>query len=253
MMPTTAKLRPKVHDLNRRKFLLSAAAISLFPGKVIASSTMLSSDTNEIINWDEFQKKMMDLAVESSATNAASIVHRGLKYLKKLDIHSVEFKNAVKESYETGNRYWLWQRMIKNSNINGGILNIDSDQIVQLHDHPGASGLVRILSGETEVWNFDLSKEYKAVNGQSVVELTRTSHRILRAGDTISLTPNNGNIHTLRSLSKECSMLDFFIPPYQRSQRSWYEPLENDWFDKKLISCQKIPQHEYAMVKSATV
>jgi len=99
-----------VHDLNlkllsRRKFLLSAAAISLFPSKVIASSTMLTSSNNETINWDEFQIRMMDLVAESSTTNTDSIVQRGLQYLKQLDIHSVEFKNVVKESYETGNRY----------------------------------------------------------------------------------------------------------------------------------------------------
>jgi hypothetical protein len=40
-------------------------------------------------------------------------------------------------------------------------------------------------------------------------------------------------------------MLDFFIPPYKRSQRSWYRPLDEDWFNRDKISCRKIPQDDY--------
>ena len=181
----------------------------------------------------------------SGRISQKAVAELGMQYLKQLDIRSAEFRAAVDESYETGNRYWLWQRMIKQQNINGGILNIDSNQTVQLHDHPGATGMVRIISGETEVWLFDEVKQGETNSQQDIAQLVRVSRRVLRAGDTAVLTPNKGNIHALRAISKECRMLDFFIPPYERSQRNWFEPLEKNWFDKENIACRKIPQHAY--------
>jgi hypothetical protein len=239
----TETLLLRAHDLiSRRQLLLAAASAVLLPGGVSASS-----NTSKKISWSEFESQMAGLASSkaSGRIDQKVVAEHGMQYLKQLDIRSEEFKMAVNESYETGNRYWLWQRMIKQKNINGGILNIDSEQIVQLHDHPGATGVVRIISGETEVWLFDEDKKSKAGGGQGAVELVRVSRRILRAGDTAVLTPNKGNIHALRSVSKECRMLDFFIPPYERSQRNWFEPLEKNWFDKEKIACKKIPQHAY--------
>jgi len=213
----------------------------------MASKVMTSKILDsKAISWKEFQAQMTTLAEARTTINQSTIIKRGLQYLRQLDLHSTDFKLAVKESYETGNRYWLWQRMIKENNINGGILNINSEQPVQLHDHPGAIGMVRIISGETEVWQFDIHKGNQIVNEENIVDLVRVSHSVLRAGDIAVLTPQKGNIHALRAISKQCRMLDFFIPPYQQSQRSWYEPLTNNWVDKKQISCRKIPQHTYS-------
>ena len=228
--------------ISRRQLLLAAASAVLLP-----AGGKASSNTSNKTSWLEFQSQMAELASSKvgGKISQKAVAERGMQYLKRLDISSAEFKAAVDESYETGNRYWLWQRMIKQQNINGGILNIDSEQMVQLHDHPGATGMVRIISGETEVWLFDEVKQGEANSQQDVAQLVRVSRRILRAGDTAVLTPNKGNIHALRAISKECRMLDFFIPPYERSQRNWFEPLEKNWFDKEKIACRKIPQHAY--------
>ena len=190
----------------------------------------------------------MDALAESqsaSSIDQQALITSGLQNLKQLDISSPQFLAAVDASYETGNRYWLWQRMIKAQNINGGILNINSEQLVQLHDHPGATGLLRIISGEVEVWQFDVSADKDTAAPPEMCELTRVAHEILRAGDMAVLTPDKGNIHALRSISEECRMLDFFIPPYEASQRNWYQPQLKDWFDQERILCRRIPQHAY--------
>jgi len=223
--------------LSRRELLLASIAALMCPHSTIANTVF-----REKFLWPEFRAEMAKLA-ETAAIKSPNQINMdgiGQQILKDLDITTSEFKQAVDASYETGNRYWLWQRMIKEPQLNGGILTIDNDHLVQLHNHPGATGIVRILSGEAEVWQFD---EITHHNG--VVELQRASHRILKAGDTAALTPDSGNIHALRSISKECRMLDFFIPPYKRSQRSWYVPLEQNWFEMEKISCNKISQQDY--------
>ena len=155
--------------ISRRKLLCVTAASVLFPRSALAASSQQINNVpglvgKDNIKWSEFHYLMKALA-EADADHSMSqkeIAERGMQYLKQLDITSAEFKAAVDDSYETGNRYWLWQRMVKRKNVNGGILNIDSDQLVALHDHPGATGMVRVISGETEVWQFDpVTKEKK--------------------------------------------------------------------------------------------
>lgn len=229
--------------ISRRQLLLTVASVFILPAEVLASS-----DHSEKISWPDFQLKMKNLADAEAARKIGqkAVAERGLQLLNQLDISSTQFRQAIADSYETGNHYWLWQRLMKAKNINGGILNIDSKQLVQLHDHPGATGMVRIISGEVEVWQFD-NVTVDAVS-LDVNELKRVSHNILRAGDIAVLTPDKGNIHALRSISKTCSMLDFFIPPYEKSQRNWFEPLEENWFDKENILCRRISQDEYLAV-----
>jgi len=229
--------------ISRRQLLLTAASLAVLPRAVIAGSGTL-----EKLSWPAFQQEMKQLAENRLLNRLAQqqVAERGMQYLKQLDIQSPEFNAAVEMSYESGNRYWLWQRLIKRQNLNGGILNIDRDQLVQLHDHPGATGMVRIISGEVEVWQFDELRQNRMDEVRGVAELKRFSHRKLKAGDVAVLTPEKGNIHALRSISKECRMLDFFIPPYQRSERHWFEPLSENWFDEKTVACKKISQQEFA-------
>jgi len=234
--------------MNRRQWLMAMAAAAVFPFDAVAKNV-----SEEKINWTGFQSAMADVAEKYARATVGhgSVVKSGLYYMKQLDIHSADFIKAQVNAYESGNRFWLWQRLIKEKNINGGILNIDRQQLVPLHNHPGATGMVRILHGTAEVWLFDevdnkhLDQNANPTGGQRV-ELLRRSRRVLQAGDMAVLTPDQGNIHALRSVSKACSMLDFFIPPYDRSQRSWYEPESDHWFDKEKVMCKKIPQAVYA-------
>lgn len=234
--------------LNRRQLLL--AAISLASAGVVRQ--VLAGSGRD--SWQLFRQQMEQLADQAASNNVENglLADRGLQYLARLDVTSSDFEQAVEQSYESGNRFWLWQRLLKEKNVNGGILNIDDQQMVQLHDHPGATGMVRIISGEAEVWLFDevgQQKDGQLTDGLQTknqdAELRRVSRRILREGDTAVLTPDKGNIHALRSVSKECRMLDFFIPPYQRSERSWFEPVSKNWVEEKNITCRKISQHDY--------
>lgn len=230
--------------ISRRELILNSLALVLLPLEVLARDVQSSA-----IGWDTFLAEMRKLADSTHAgrTNQVMVAGNGVKFLQQLDTGSAEFKAAVRDAFETGNRYWLWQRMIKEQNINGGILNIDSEQLVPLHDHPGATGMLRIISGETEVWQFDKIASGIGQKGTKTAELKRLSHRVLKPGDTAMLTPDAGNIHALRAISEHCSMLDFFIPPYKTSQRCWYQPLEDNWYNDETITCRSIPQHGFAM------
>ena len=237
--------------ISRRHFLLmTACALIADRGRasnILPDDGLSAGQREKTISWLEYRSQMTELANKyaSSDISQQMIVDQGSRYLKQLDINSTDFENAVANAFESGNHYWLWQRLIKGRNINGGILNIHHHQAVPLHDHPGATGILRIISGKAEIWQFDEVNSSNKSAEVNEVELQRVSYRILKAGDMAVLTPQQGNIHALRALTGRCRMLDFFIPPYDRSRRSWYEPLTKNWFDKAKVACRKISQDEF--------
>ena len=227
--------------LKRRDFLLASLADALLPGTVTAVMR-----ANSALTWPDYQHAMQQLAAAYAdrTISQAAMAAQGIPLLQQLDTTEQAFQTAVEAAYESGNRFWLWQRLTRASDINGGILTIEQGEDVPLHDHPGATGMVRVLTGKVEVWQFDRPAAMEA-GAQAVLE--RVTHRILHPGDTALLSPEHGNIHALRARSKTCSMLDYFIPPYQRSERTWYQPVDNDWHNSTRISCHCVGEDNFYM------
>jgi hypothetical protein len=198
---------------------------------------------NEGKNWSQFLMSMHQLAntFASGSLSVEGVPGVGLSLLKDLDVNAADFRNAVNEAYESGNRFWLWQRLVNSAYLNGGILNIDNTNAIPLHDHPGATGMLRIIEGEAEVWQYDA----KAIPGKQKSMLKLAFHKVLKPGDVAMLTPGKGNIHSVKSVSKECRMLDFFIPPYNRKARSWYVPEQGNWQGRNEIICKKVSEFEF--------
>ena len=226
----------------RRALLLASLSLMALPGLAVASVRPESRQS-----WDIFIGEMRALA----AARAASSVHpldvarEALALLRDLDVTDAGFLRAARTAYESGNRYWLWQRLTREPDLNGGILTVEQGQDVPLHDHPGATGMLRVLAGELEVWQFDRLQQTVPPGANEQTVLQRVSHRKLLPGDTALLSPHRGNIHALRAISRECSMLDYFIPPYNRQKRTWYEPETADWHDSDRIGCRTIPENDY--------
>ena len=227
--------------LNRRNFVLASLAAALLPAGVTADMR-----AHKALSWADYLREMKQLAsayADRTITQPA-MAARGVQLLQQLDTTDSGFLAAIQTSWESGNRFWLWQRLTKENAIKGGILTIERDQDVPLHDHPGATGMVRVLTGEVEVWKFD--RAVKAANNPAdhdVLELV--THRVMQPGDIAVLSPDSGNIHALRARSKTCSMLDYFIPPYERSERTWYQPVDDGWHDKARISCESISEDDF--------
>ena len=230
--------------IDRRTFMLASLATALMPRAVTAGMR-----ADKSLLWADFLDAMKQLAsaCAARAITQRDMAARGVQLLRQLDVTGSDFQEAVQSSYESGNRFWLWQRLTKESGIKGGILNIEQEQDVPLHDHPGATGMVRVLTGEVEVWQFDRPESAPSVvaNGQAVLE--RVTHCVMRPGDIAMLSPDSGNIHALRARSKTCSMLDYFIPPYERSERTWFQPVDADWFGKMHITCRCIHENDFYM------
>jgi uncharacterized RmlC-like cupin family protein len=230
--------------LKRREFMLSSLAAALLPDAVVAAM-----HADKALSWTDYLDAMLKLASAHADRGLpqTEMAAQGIQLLQRLDTADPDFHEAVQSAYETGNRFWLWQRLTKASGINGGILTIEQDEDVPLHDHPGATGMLRMLTGEAELWQFDRPEMTVNVASGTRAVIERVTHRILRPGDIALLSPEHGNIHALRARSKSCSMLDYFIPPYQRSERTWYQPADDNWHDALQVSCRCISENNFYM------
>lgn len=230
--------------IRRREFMFASFAAALLPGAVAAASRVPAS-----LPWPDFDAAMQQLASAwtDRTISQADMAAQGIQLLRQLETTGPAWQAAIEAAWESGNRFWLWQRLTRKDDINGGVLTIEQGQDVPLHDHPGATGMVRVLAGELEVWQFDRTKTTKTVEADSPAVLERVMHRVLRSGDTAVLSPQRGNIHALRARSKTCSMLDYFIPPYVRRERTWYEPLDSNWHNSPRISCRCIAENDFYM------
>ena len=229
--------------MQRREFLISSLMATIFSYEADASKSIGKT------SWRSFQARVNQLSkqIHDNEIDQQLLIKSSLKYLSQLDIDSKGFTHAIGNAYETGNQFWLWQRLMKTPYINGGILTIDQKNTVQAHDHPEATGMMRIISGEVEVWTFDEARPapLRSNSEWQDVELITRSHRILHKGDVAILQPDEGNIHALKSISKECRMLDIFIPPYRRNIRSWYKPVDTNWETQKTAFYKKLSQQNF--------
>ena len=226
--------------LDRRHFMLASLTTAMLPGAVIAGITGPPP-----LTWMDYLAEMKRLASAHANRTVTQddVATRGMQLIRQLDVADPALQDAALSAFESGNRFWLWQRLTRESGIKGGVLNIEQGEDIPLHDHPGATGMVRVLSGEVEVWQCDPPP----ATGEDQVVLERVPHRILPPGDTAVLSPNSGNIHALRARSKTCRMLDYFIPPYVRRERNWFLPVDENWSNRQRITCQRIPEDDFTL------
>ena len=229
--------------MDRRQIILGLVSLAA----LASQHSPLIAATNNVgaLSWPAFTERLKELSQRFAARriDQQEMERQGLALIARLDTGSASFKQAEADSFESGNAFWLWQRMIRTTRLDGGILNIDRSQMIPLHDHPNATGMVRIMSGEAELWKFERLDEDRHRPGAA--ELRLIDHGVLRPGETAIVTPQGGNIHALRSLSAECRMLDFFIPPFDRRTLLYFKPDEKNWFDKTQLSCRAIPRTEF--------
>ena len=228
--------------IDRRQILAGLVSVA---GMVMSKNVTDGQKQVNKLEWPDFLARLKELSdrFANGTVRQNDMERQGLSLISRLDVNSDSFMAAVANSYESGNLFWLWQRMTKSARLDGGILNIDQEEIIPLHDHPGGTGMVRIISGEAEVWKVKRVDEDRHRPGEANLEVL--FHGVLRPGDTASVTPEDGNIHALRSVSKECRMLDFFIPPFDRASLLFFEPSEKKWFAKQQIACRAVPRTEF--------
>lgn len=109
-----------------------------------------------------------------------------------------------------------------------GIFIIHKGMSIPLHDHPGMTGLCKILYGSVKVTSYDHNpliyvKNENVADQIKGVPVKRRSVTILNnESDCEILLPNHGNYHAIHSIDGDAAMFDILAPPYSQTNDCQY-------------------------------
>ena len=118
---------------------------------------------------------------------------------------------------------WQHQPLIETPDLRIGLLTVFRFSSIPLHDHPGACGLLKVLSGKIRVGHYDL--ESSSENSQRVVWLNRKTVREYAVGESACYHRHSENVHQVTSLDSKSILLNMVVRPYDETKRSWYFPV----------------------------
>lgn len=157
-------------------------------------------------------------------------------YEDNLNLFDFEHGSIIKSphSQKTANttENWHWKELISQKEYIAGILRLDANKKIPIHDHPGSSGLLFVLHGELEV------TEYRQINSQTSRTTDLLPYKIsaIKSYQFCSFGTDAGNIHSIRAINKDCFILDILISPYELQQRKWYLPIETQHHNNVVIT-----------------
>ena len=121
------------------------------------------------------------------------------------------------------NQPWNYHPLYNTSLLQVGLITLYRFIPIPLHDHPGAYGAQRVISGKVHIRQFH--KPSDSEQKQSIVSLkTMTSHN-LNKDESTTFQPDTANLHEMKSLSRHSILLSMMIHPCQPRERSWYFPM----------------------------
>jgi hypothetical protein len=102
------------------------------------------------------------------------------------------------------------------------LLGLHQERRIPVHDHPGMSGIIFVLSGRMH------SRQYAQgaqSHGDKVVELVPISDRLLGSNDFALVMPRTGHLHSLQALDRNAVFLSLHLMKSPHPQlQSWYFP-----------------------------
>lgn len=120
------------------------------------------------------------------------------------------------------NQPWRYHPLLDTSLLRAGLLTLFRFAPVPLHDHPGACGVQKVLSGKVRVGSYDFG--HQTEGSRHLVRLDQRATREITAGESTCYHRQSGNLHELASIAPRSVLLSLTFRPHQPQQRYWYFP-----------------------------
>ena len=136
------------------------------------------------------------------------------------------YQQLLEEAYSCSASHkkpWQHQPLIEAPHLRVALLTVSRFSAIPLHDHPGACGLQKVLSGRVRVSHYD--RESVLENSGRVVWLNRKAVREYAEGESACYHWNSENLHEVTSLTSKSILLNMVVRPYDEKKRSWYFPV----------------------------
>ncbi len=196
---------------------------SVSPCRPSAGPFASQIDTAEA--WARFQPHVVSWLEEGSGAEVDLVTAHALRLFHHQLMESVpaygELLEICSSRPVSRENPWLWYPLQEGEWARVGLLTVTADHPLPLHDHPGSSGLLLVLSGEVRVRQFDIAG---VVWQRSRVGLQHRSDCSLAKYEISAFRAYCGNIHGIEALSERAILLDLLLHPCHDAMRSWYFP-----------------------------
>ena len=192
-------------------------------GMDMDTSESMEGAVSGAIDWEGFLDAVAELAQLQYTTgwDQESYVEDVAQLMLNLDLSDPVIVEAYAHYADEVRGFPEITEIYEEPGFELATLEFEAGEAIDLHDHPGMTGVILCVSGQVEIENFDLLEE-PSIDGNLL--LVRSGSVVLTAGMSATLTSERGNIHALRA-TRFTQLLDVFTPPYNddRIARSrWY-------------------------------
>jgi len=113
--------------------------------------------------------------------------------------------------------------ILESADVTISIFIIRKGMNIPLHDHPGMTGLIKVLYGTLKITSYKATdrclslEEHTSLNTISVEKLPDVILTPSSPGCQV-LTPHIGNFHSVQSIGEDAAMFDILAPPYDENR-----------------------------------
>lgn len=171
--------------------------------------------------WEQFYFDFLNHV--SDFNKLSEWTHSAMSSLHLQLLFNKQYVQALKNAE---NKIISHQRLItsifKSDFIQVKLISINPDQSLPLHDHPGTSGSMIVISGKV---NAISCEQEQRSNQLSRNKLKIMGDVILSSGGSSCFTESQHNIHSFKSLTERSVMMNVHINPFPRTQQSFFFPV----------------------------
>ena len=209
-------------DVNRRQVLKLAGSAAIALTTLGKACHVLATEGSSALAWErllEICHSLSKVQFEDGWDQAAYT--KKVRYLlERLQLDDQTVQALIKQYRNTDPIFPEISAMHKEQQFMVAMLTFEPGERIGLHDHPDMTGVILCTRGEVAVTHYDKLAETSDA-GNALLREER--HIVMSAGNSVSLTADKGNIHTLEA-NRFTRMIDIFTPPYDadRIERSRY-------------------------------
>ena len=111
--------------------------------------------------------------------------------------------------------------IFKNDLLRVNVLAIKAENNLPLHDHPGSSGSMLVISGKVRATVCEQNKLTDITN-QSRCMLSVVENKMFSTGETSCFTQDQQNIHSFEAVTDRAVVMAIHTPPFTAEQQSFF-------------------------------
>lgn len=136
------------------------------------------------------------------------------------------------------NKQHLVSSIFKSDFLNVKLISMTPERSLPLHDHPGTSGSMMVLSGRVHAIACDQDNLEDKTQAHSQLKIV--ADKTLSTGDSSCFTKTHHNIHSFKALTERAVIIIVHVNPFAVAQQSYFFPASPQQKSNSHILTQRV-------------